>query len=110
MPNGIAAGGELREVGGEHTVLGELEPEPFVVAPGSLDQLGVVEVVGDQAADGRILAVELVPRGDLRGIHVVVDEHLVRDLKFEIFGPLAHRSTSSDRLARLRSGEDSMLD
>ena len=56
------------------------------------------ERLGDQAANGGVVAVELVTRRDLRGVHVVVDEHLVRDLQFEIFGPLSHRSTSSARL------------
>ena len=90
VADGVAARRELGEVRREDAVLGELEPEALVVAPGPLDQLDVVEVVRHEPTHRRVLAVELVPRSDLRSLHVVVDEHLVRDLQFEIFGPLAH--------------------
>src|SRR5262249_22596986 len=83
---------QLGEVGREDAVLGELEPETLVVAPRALDQLDVVEVMRDKAPHGRVVAVELVPRCDLRGVQVVMDEHLVGNLELEIFGPLAHAS------------------
>ena len=76
----------------EHAVLGELEPQPLVVAPRSLDQVHRAEVVGnDKPADGRVVAVELVAVRDLGRVDVVANEDLLRDV--DVFRPLAHWSS-----------------
>src|SRR6266542_4268050 len=78
VAGGPAARLQLGDVGGEDLVAGQVEPQAPVVAPGPLRHLHVPEVVrDDQALDRWVLAVELVPCGDLRRrpVPLLVGEH-----------------------------------
>src|SRR6266511_2843178 len=78
VASGPAARLQLGDVGGEDLVAGQVEPQAPVVAPGPLRHLHVPEVVrDDQALDRWVLAVELVPCGDLRRrpVPLLVGEH-----------------------------------